>query len=99
MAGDFFGAPPPHLPPTPPPAPLAVVTTTVASPPECPGVVWTATLHLTSAGELALLSADKRAATVTATTDSTVLMIDRGAFERVLGSLKGLQDASTQNRQ
>jgi cAMP-dependent protein kinase regulator len=50
-------------------------------------------------GELALLSADKRAATVTATTDSTVLMIDRGAFERVLGSLKGLQDASTQNRQ
>lgn len=53
----------------------------------------------TSAGELALLSADKRAATVTATTDSTVLMIDRGAFERVLGSLKGLQDASTQNRQ
>ena len=50
-------------------------------------------------GELALLSADKRQATVTATMDTTVLMIDRGAFERVLGSLKGLQDASTQNRQ
>ena len=51
------------------------------------------------AGELALLSADKRAATVTATVDTTVLVIDRGAFERVLGSLKELQDASTQNRQ
>ena len=56
-------------------------------------------LLLALAGELALLSADKRAATVTATVDTTVLVIDRGAFERVLGSLKQLQDASTQNRQ
>mmetsp|Transcript_2408 Transcript_2408/g.4651 ORF Transcript_2408/g.4651 Transcript_2408/m.4651 type:complete len:350 (+) Transcript_2408:42-1091(+) len=49
-------------------------------------------------GELALLSADKRQATVTATMDTTVLMIERAAFERVLGSLEGLQNAS-QNRQ
>ena len=53
----------------------------------------------TSAGELALLSADKRQATVTATMDSTVLMIDRSAFERVLGLLEGIREASKQNRQ
>ena len=41
-------------------------------------------------GELALMGADKRQATVTAAADTTVLMVDRAAFERVLGSLGGL---------
>jgi len=45
-------------------------------------------------GELALLSADKRQATVTATMDTTVLMIDRSAFERVLGSLGTIVEAA-----
>jgi cAMP-dependent protein kinase regulator len=41
-------------------------------------------------GELALLNADKRKATVTATMPSTVLSLDRPTFERVLGPLKDL---------
>lgn len=50
-------------------------------------------------GELALLSSDKRQATVTATMDTTVLMIDRSAFERVLGSLSALKEmAAGQDR-
>merc|ERR1712087_515986 len=38
-------------------------------------------------GELALKSADKRAATVTCVTDTTLLKVDRATFERMLGSL------------
>lgn len=45
-------------------------------------------------GELALLGNDKRQATVTACEDTTVLMVDRAAFERVLGGLAELQSAS-----
>ena len=103
VAGDFFGAPPPPPPPRPPrpTSPASCSHRDRCQPAGMPRPASFGRPHprATSAGELALLSADKRAATVTATTDSTVLMIDRGAFERVLGSLKGLQDASTQNRQ
>ena len=50
-------------------------------------------------GELALLSSDKRQATVTATQDTTVLMIERAAFERVLGTLSALKEmAAGQDR-
>jgi len=41
-------------------------------------------------GELALLSSDKRAATVTAVQPTTVLMVSRIEFTRLLGSLSDL---------
>ena len=41
-------------------------------------------------GELALLSSDKRAATVTATKPTTVLSLKRDEFTRLLGPLKDL---------
>ena len=41
-------------------------------------------------GELALLSSDKRAATVTATKATTVLSLKRDEFTRLLGPLKDL---------
>ena len=40
-------------------------------------------------GELALLSSDKRAATVTTTTDTTVLMLGRAEVTRLLGPISG----------
>ena len=39
-------------------------------------------------GELALLGADKRQATVTAVTDVTLLTINRSQFTRLLGGLQ-----------
>eukprot|EP00325_Prymnesiales_sp_UTEX-LB-985_P027204 CAMPEP_0174733464 /NCGR_PEP_ID=MMETSP1094-20130205/61362_1 /TAXON_ID=156173 /ORGANISM="Chrysochromulina brevifilum, Strain UTEX LB 985" /LENGTH=353 /DNA_ID=CAMNT_0015936123 /DNA_START=41 /DNA_END=1102 /DNA_ORIENTATION=+ len=45
-------------------------------------------------GELALLSSDKRAASVTAVTDTTVLMIARAEFTRLLGSLSEIIESS-----
>jgi len=51
-------------------------------------------------GELALLSSDKRAATVTAVGQVSVLVIDRAAFTRLLGSLSDIlkSAASVQGR-
>ena len=49
-----------------------------------------------SAGELALLSSAKRAATVTAVVPTSVLRLERLAFERILGPLvmsKEMKDA------
>ena len=50
-------------------------------------------------GELALLSADKRQASVTAVGDTTVLMIARAEFTRLLGSLSDIIETSTQYSQ
>jgi len=50
-------------------------------------------------GELALLSADKRQASVTAVGDTTVLMIARAEFTRLLGSLSDIIETSTQYNQ
>jgi len=50
-------------------------------------------------GELALISSDKRAATVTTVTDTTVLALSRTVFERVLGKLNDIiRDAGAQAR-
>jgi len=46
-------------------------------------------------GELALLNSEKRAATVTAVKKTQVLMIDRSAFERVVGVLSEITSAAT----
>lgn len=46
-------------------------------------------------GELALLSSDKRAATVTATQTTSVLVITRAEFTRLLGSLTDILASST----
>ena len=45
-------------------------------------------------GELALLSSDKRAATVTAVQPTTVLMVSRTEFTRLLGSLSDIISAA-----
>jgi len=45
-------------------------------------------------GELALLRSDKRAATVTATQKTNVLVLRRSAFERLLGPLAEMQQAA-----
>jgi len=51
-------------------------------------------------GELALLSSDKRAATVTTTADTTVLMLGRAEFVRLLGPLSAeIAAAATAKRQ
>lgn len=51
-------------------------------------------------GELALISSDKRAATVSAVTPTTVLVLTRLSFERILGPLKDImgEEASLQAR-
>jgi len=52
-------------------------------------------------GELALLSSDKRAATVSAVTQTTVLVVDRAQFSRLLGPLTEIlkSQASAQGRE
>lgn len=51
-------------------------------------------------GELALLKNEKRAATVTALTDVTVLSLDRKAFDELLGPLQEIltKQASSYNQ-
>jgi len=49
-------------------------------------------------GELALLSSDKRAATVTATKPTTVLLLGRAEFTRMLGPLAGLMGAEAASK-
>ena len=45
-------------------------------------------------GELALLSDDKRAATVTAVKDTQVLVLAKKEFDRLLGPLKDILEAA-----
>ena len=50
------------------------------------------------AGELALLSTDKRAATVSSVEKTTVLTLGRVQFTRLLGPLKDIMAAADQGR-
>ena len=56
------------------------------------------TPHSLHAGELALLSTDKRAATVSSVEKTTVLTLGRVQFTRLLGPLKDIMAAADQGR-